>query len=53
MYVKVSEGVRGVNDEWAAHRKNMFDLTTTKAHLAEIGRKPMNPQRTKNTDNVP
>ena len=53
MYVRVSVGVGGDNDAWAAHRKDMLDLTTTKAHLAEIGRKPMNPRRTKNTDNVP
>ena len=53
MYMRVVVGVRRDNDEWAAHRKDMLALTTTRAHLAEIGRKPMNPQRTKNTDNVP
>ena len=36
MYVRVSEGVKGDNDEWAAHRKDMLDLTTTKAHLALV-----------------
>ena len=51
MSVRVSEGTRG--DEWAAHRSDMLAVTTSEAHLSQIGRKPMKPQRTKNTDNAP
>ena len=51
MSVRVSEGTRG--NEWAAHRSDMLAVTTSTAHLSQIGRKPMNPQRTKNTDTVP
>ena len=48
---RVSEGTRF--DEGEEERASTLKRTTTAAHLLQIGRTPMNLQRTMNTDGVP
>ena len=49
--VYVLEGVHG--DAWEEHRTTLLAQTTTKAHLAEIGRKLMKPEKCHDTNGVP
>ena len=51
VHVYALEGVHG--DAWEDHRTTLLAQTTTQAHLAQIGRKPMKPEKCHDTNGIP
>ena len=51
VFVYVSEGDHG--DAWKGHRTRLLAQTTSKEHLAQIGRKTMKPEKCHDTNGIP
>ena len=51
VYVYVSEGAHG--DAWKEHRTRLLAQTTSKEHIAQIGRKTMKPEKCHDTNGIP